>query len=130
VFASAFGQDQEFFEFYRSMQAYRTALSGQGTTMLLSPDSEFFSYFNAAVPAGGAPAPAAPGGIAPLPSSSLSVPLTEDVTVETDLTNSPALDDAAVEPPAVTADPIENTGTPAPAESSVQPTSSQPPPAQ
>ena len=130
VFASAFGQDQEFFEFYRSMQAYRTALSGQGTTMLLSPDSEFFSYFNAAVPAGGAPAPAAPGGIAPLPSSSLSVPLTEGVTVETDLTNSPALDDAAVEPPAVTADPIENTGTPAPAGSSVQPPSSQPPPAQ
>ncbi len=130
VFASAFGQDQEFFEFYRSMQAYRTALSGQGTTMLLSPDSEFFNYFNAAVPDGGAPAPAAPGGIAPLPSSSLSVPLTEGVTVETDLTNSPALDDAAVEPPVVTADPIENTGAPAPAESSVQPSSSEPPPAQ
>ena len=130
VFASAFGQDPEFFEFYRSMQAYRTALNGQGTTMLLSPDSEFFSYFNASVPTGGAPPPAAPNGIAPLPSSALSVPLATDVTVETDLSNSPALDDAAIEPPAVTADPIENTGTPAPAETSVAPTSSEPAPAQ
>ncbi len=47
VFAEAYGQDAEFFEFYRSMQSYRTALGDAGTTMLLSPDSEFFKYFGA-----------------------------------------------------------------------------------
>ena len=40
----AFGQDPEFFGFYRSMEAYGDAL-GKGTTMVLSPDSEFFRYF-------------------------------------------------------------------------------------
>jgi membrane protease subunit HflC len=40
----AFGQDPEFFGFYRSMEAYGEAL-GEGTTMVLSPDSEFFRYF-------------------------------------------------------------------------------------
>jgi len=45
IFADAFGKDPEFFEFYRSMQSYRTALQGDGTTMVLSPDSEFFQYF-------------------------------------------------------------------------------------
>lgn len=45
TFASAFTRDAEFFEFYRSMQAYRSALKDSGTTMVLSPDSEFFQYF-------------------------------------------------------------------------------------
>jgi membrane protease subunit HflC len=45
LFAAAYGQDAEFFEFYRSMEAYRSALNGTGTTMVLSPDSEFFRYF-------------------------------------------------------------------------------------
>lgn len=45
VFADAFGKDPEFFEFYRSMQSYRNALQSDGTTMVLSPDSEFFQYF-------------------------------------------------------------------------------------
>ncbi len=43
----AFGQDQEFFNFYRSMQAYEAALSGDSTYMVLSPDSEFFNFFGA-----------------------------------------------------------------------------------
>ncbi|HQZ13433.1 MAG TPA: protease modulator HflC [Devosia sp.] len=46
IFADAFNRDPEFFEFYRSMQSYRTALGSSGTTMVLSPDSEFFTYFN------------------------------------------------------------------------------------
>ncbi len=46
VFADAYRQDPEFFAFYRSLEAYRTALSSQDTTMVLSPDSEFFRYFN------------------------------------------------------------------------------------
>src|SRR5690606_30890765 len=45
LFAQAFQQDVPFFEFYRSMEAYRTALGDGNTTMVLSPDSEFFSFF-------------------------------------------------------------------------------------
>lgn len=45
IFADAFGQDQEFFSFYRSMQAYSNALGSDDTSMVLSPDSEFFRYF-------------------------------------------------------------------------------------
>jgi membrane protease subunit HflC len=44
TFADAFGRDVNFFEFYRSMQAYRDAV-GKDTTVILSPDSEFFKYF-------------------------------------------------------------------------------------
>ncbi|MBX3532066.1 MAG: protease modulator HflC [Rhizobiaceae bacterium] len=61
VFADAFSRDPDFFDFYRSMTAYTNALSGDGTTMLLSPDSDFFRYFgthSTELPA--APAPAAP----------------------------------------------------------------------
>ena len=45
IFADAFGRDPEFFEFYRSMTAYSSALNDTGTTMVLSPDSDFFRYF-------------------------------------------------------------------------------------
>ena len=45
IFASAFTRDPEFFEFYRSMIAYTTALENTGTTMVLSPNSEFFRFF-------------------------------------------------------------------------------------
>ncbi|WP_425038400.1 protease modulator HflC [Primorskyibacter sp. S187A] len=44
IFASAFGEDPEFFEFYRSLTAYERALQGNNSTMVLSPDSEFFNY--------------------------------------------------------------------------------------
>lgn len=59
IFAEAFGQDQDFFRFYRSMQAYTQALKPGETRMLLSPDSAFFKYFED--PYGGLPAaPAQP----------------------------------------------------------------------
>lgn len=45
IFADAFGRDPEFFAFYRTMQAYEQALGSNDTTMVLSPDSEFFRYF-------------------------------------------------------------------------------------
>ncbi|MCC6920025.1 MAG: protease modulator HflC [Alphaproteobacteria bacterium] len=45
IFADAFSRDPGFFEFYRSMQAYAASMSGSNTTMVLSPDSKFFSYF-------------------------------------------------------------------------------------
>ena len=45
VFADAYTKDPEFFAFYRSLQAYRTALQSGNTTMVLSPNSDFFNYF-------------------------------------------------------------------------------------
>ena len=45
IWADGFGRDAEFFRFYRSMQAYREALKGDDTTMVLSPDSDFFRFF-------------------------------------------------------------------------------------
>ena len=44
IFAQAFGADPEFFEFYRSLTAYSRALQGENSTMVMSPDSEFFNY--------------------------------------------------------------------------------------
>ena len=132
TFASAYNQDPEFYEFYRSMQAYRTALGASGTTMLLSPDSEFFGYFRQDAQGGEAPAPAQPGGIAPLPSSTLSVPVTEDpdLQVETDISDSPL----AVEttPPETTTEvPAETAPTEAaPVETPAEAPSSEPVPAQ
>ena len=45
IFAGAFGRDPQFFAFYRAMQAYETALIGGETSLVLSPDSEFFKFF-------------------------------------------------------------------------------------
>lgn len=45
IFASAFGADPEFFEFYRSLNAYRAALKGDNSSIVMSPDSDFFNYF-------------------------------------------------------------------------------------
>lgn len=45
IYAEAFGVDEDFYSFYRSMQAYRKSFSENTTSMLLSPDSEFFRYF-------------------------------------------------------------------------------------
>ena len=46
IFAEAFGKDPDFFSFYRSMQAYRESISDDDTSMILSPDSEFFRFFD------------------------------------------------------------------------------------
>jgi membrane protease subunit HflC len=77
TFAAAFQRDPEFFEFYRSMNAYATALDGQGTTMVISPDSEFFRFFRNAE--GVAPAPAAPA--AP-PAAAPAAPAASDATAQ------------------------------------------------
>ena len=45
IFANAFGKDPEFFGFYRAMQAYERALIGGETSLILSPDSDFFKFF-------------------------------------------------------------------------------------
>lgn len=46
IFAESISKDPDFYSFYRSMQAYRESLSPDDTTMILSPDSEFFRFFN------------------------------------------------------------------------------------
>jgi len=71
IFADAFNRDPGFFEFYRSMAAYNTALGSTGTTLVLSPNSEFFRFFNSAngaarPPQAGTPALAPPTAAAPV----------------------------------------------------------------
>ena len=45
IFAEAFGKDPQFFAFYRAMQSYERALIGGDTSLILSPDSDFFKFF-------------------------------------------------------------------------------------
>ena len=45
IFAGAFGKDPQFFSFYRAMQSYEKALIGGDTSLILSPDSDFFKFF-------------------------------------------------------------------------------------
>src|SRR5690242_11853536 len=57
IFAEAYGQDRDFFAFYRSMNAYEAGLRSNDTRFVLRPDSDFFRYFGD--PSGKAKAPAA-----------------------------------------------------------------------
>ncbi|MCT4559584.1 MAG: protease modulator HflC [Pelagimonas sp.] len=50
IFAEAYGADPEFFAFYRSLQAYETSLKGSNSTMVMTPDSQFFDYFGSETP--------------------------------------------------------------------------------
>ncbi|MEM8878580.1 MAG: protease modulator HflC [Pseudomonadota bacterium] len=64
IFAQAFNQDPDFFQFYRSMQAYAAGLASDDTRLVLSPNSDFFRFFRdptGAGPAGGAAPSPAPG---------------------------------------------------------------------
>ena len=44
IYAEAYGQDQEFYSFYRSLEAYEKALQGKNSTMVMTPEGEFFEY--------------------------------------------------------------------------------------
>lgn len=46
IYAQAFNKDKDFYAFYRRMEAYKQAFGAGGSTMILSPDSDFFRYFN------------------------------------------------------------------------------------
>ncbi|MGQ4273123.1 protease modulator HflC [Terrihabitans sp. B22-R8] len=72
IFAQAYGQDRDFFAFYRSMQAYEAGLSSNDTRFVLSPDSEFFRYFR--LPTGGAGA-AGPAGTSTTPAPGAASPV-------------------------------------------------------
>jgi len=79
TFANAYQRNPEFFEFYRSMQAYRTALENGGTTMVLAPDSEFFRYFQNDGAGGAqpsAPQPTAQAAPAAPPAAAAPAPVT------------------------------------------------------
>ncbi|WP_116132214.1 protease modulator HflC [Tropicimonas sp. IMCC34043] len=48
IFAEAYGADEQFFEFFRSLNAYENALQGENSSLVISPDGEFFDYFKSA----------------------------------------------------------------------------------
>ncbi|MDP2410875.1 MAG: protease modulator HflC [Pseudolabrys sp.] len=86
IFADAFGQDPNFFSFYRSMQAYETSMRQGDTRLVLKPDTSFFRFFNdpsgnmngtvtaAPAPPAGAPTPAAARAAAPAPTPAAATP--------------------------------------------------------
>ncbi|CAA7612665.1 protease modulator HflC [Magnetospirillum sp. UT-4] len=53
IFNEAYGKDARFYDFYRSLEAYRKALSDNSTSMVLSPDSDFLRYFGQGPARGG-----------------------------------------------------------------------------
>lgn len=60
TYAQAFGQNPEFYRFYRSLEAYRASFRGHSDVMVVDPNSEFFKYFKSPGAAGAAAPPAAP----------------------------------------------------------------------
>src|SRR5690606_10093511 len=60
IYAAAYGQDEEFFAFYRSLSAYEQALDGETSTLVISPDSTFFEYLKTPSPGGVLPRPSTP----------------------------------------------------------------------
>jgi membrane protease subunit HflC len=117
LFAAAYGQDQEFFEFYRSMQSYRNSLAGTGMTMVLSPESEFFRYFGS-------------GGELPPRNQNLAAPIQPTAApITAPASSGPALDGLGIEEsvaPSLTLEdgselsPTVGTDVPAPAEAPAQ----------
>lgn len=69
IVAAAFSRDIEFFQFWRSMQAYREAFSEGHTRMVMTPDSEFFRYFRGSGGLPQAPAPTSSSATAPTPAA-------------------------------------------------------------
>jgi len=87
VFAEAYGQDSDFFAFYRSMLAYEAGLSKSDTRLVISPDSDFFRYFNdplgKAAPSANGPAANAADEPAPAQQSSATTPAAQPATTTT-----------------------------------------------
>ena len=112
IFAEAYGADQEFFGFYRSLQAYETALGQGNSSLVMTPDGEFFEYFKSQgsqgiptaaaaeeAPAAEAPAEDAPAAETPAeqtPAAPAAEPQTEAAPAE----EAPAADSPEAEPAA------------------------------
>jgi membrane protease subunit HflC len=60
IFAESYGKDPDFFAFYRSMQAYETALKSGDSRIVISPRSDFFRYFSTPTPTAPATGESAP----------------------------------------------------------------------
>jgi membrane protease subunit HflC len=101
IFAEAYTRDPDFFQFYRSMQSYRAALGGTGTTMVLSPNSEFFRYFENENP----------DNIQVAPGAGADIPVTP--LIETPAESSPILDTPAAPADATTVTETAPAATPA-----------------
>jgi membrane protease subunit HflC len=121
VFAEAYGADPEFFSFYRSMQAYEASLQGSNSTMVLTPDNQFFDYLYGGV--SGAPAeanPATPPAV-PEPAAAPAAEAATDPAPEASaepaaapaVEPEPAVEPAAAVEPAVE-DAVEEAVVPAP----------------
>jgi membrane protease subunit HflC len=113
ILAEAFNRDPDFFAFYRSMQAYQEGLGNTDTRWVISPDSEFFRYFNtpttATPDAGGTDAGPEATAVPPAPAPAPETPPPETPAAET-----PATPPAAETPPAATAPEAPAPTTPAP----------------
>ena len=112
IFADAYNADPEFFQFYRSMQSYRIALGGAGTTMVLSPDSEFFQYFGSE--GQGTPGKPLPAPVTPVIEDAPPADLAPTDTPEATPSGLPAPEPVtpAVDPVAPAADPAPADATP------------------
>ena len=58
MYAQAFGQDREFYKFYKSLEAYRASFANKGDVMVVDPSSEFFRFMKSAGGNASTPAPA------------------------------------------------------------------------
>ena len=121
IFAEAFGQDEEFFQFYRSLDAYRSALQAGSTRFVMSPEMEFFDYLRSpSAPANtdtgdtGADTAAAPAEDAAGDTEGDTVPAEDAPATDSDEaeTEAPATDDPETEADAPAADDTETEAAP------------------
>nr|CAD6412216.1 protease modulator HflC [Rhizobium sp. Q54] len=83
IFAEAFGRDPAFFDFYRSMRAYVASLVDTGTTLVMSPNSDFLKFLNSPdVAAAAAAARGGQGADAPAASPAPATPLAQPAPAE------------------------------------------------
>ena len=133
ILAEAFGADPDFFEFYRSMQAYLQGLGGGDTRLVVSPDSEFFRFFNDAgtVPPAvrdAAPAAAEAAAAAAAAAAASAPPAAAPAPAEAAPVVAPAPADAVPAPVETVPPPAD--AVPAPAETVPPPVEPVAPPAQ
>jgi modulator of FtsH protease HflC len=103
IYADAYGLDEEFFAFYRSLEAYERALQGDNSTLVITPNSEFFEYLKSVTPSGAARPQTASRGATP-----------ETSAPEASAPDAPAPDASAPEPAAPGSPAPERQALPAP----------------
>lgn len=99
IYATAYNQDRDFYDFHRSLSAYRATFGRGGDMMILQPTSDFFRYFKEKAPAGTGPDPASqsapaskvqPGVVVPVPQPQAAAPVPEPAPLPEPVTVSPA----------------------------------------